>query len=363
MKNDALGDRMKEFYEDRTRIKLPRRTFTIIRIDGKAFHTYTKGLQRPFDDGLIEDMNATTAYLCKNIQGAKFGYVQSDEISLVLTDFDDLGTHAWFDNNLQKMVSVAASMATSEFNRLRMMRFMEDSIIVLEPEDIKKFKMAEFDARAFQIPFIDEVENYFIWRQQDAVRNSISSVAQSLYSTKELHGVKTDQMQELIFEKGINWNDYDFRKKRGAVIGKVEKVLTKRSNHYEPNTSYVPSEHTFTRNVWEVIETPIFTQDRFFIKGLLSNSKGNIDVEQSKVPYSPKIGDWVYYPVDAAPFIVNGIRKDEVEIYGDWSGGTNNAIVAGWVKIEEIQPYDESKVTYYDKKGKVITKKRWDDEV
>ena len=293
MKNDALGDRMKEFYEDRTRIKLPRRTFTIIRIDGKAFHTYTKGLQRPFDQGLIEDMNATTAYLCKNIQGVKFGYVQSDEISLVLTDFDDLGTHAWFDNNLQKMVSVAASMATAEFNKLRLVRYMEDSMIFLEPEDIGKFKMAEFDARAFQIPFIDEVKNYFIWRQQDAVRNSISSVAQSLYSTKELHGVKTDQMQELIFQKGINWNDYDFRMKRGAVIGKVEKILTKRSNHYDSNTSYIPSEHTFTRNVWEVIDTPIFTQDPFFLAGLLSNHKGNADVEtcdENNVKYYDKHG-------------------------------------------------------------------------
>lgn len=347
---DALGDRMKEFYEDRTRIKLPRRTFTIIRIDGKAFHTYTKGLERPFDHDLIEDMNATTAYLCKNIQGAKFGYVQSDEISLVLTDFDDLGTHAWFDNNLQKMVSVAASMATSEFNRLRLMRFMDESAIVLEAEDIKKFKMAQFDARAFQIPFIDEVKNYFIWRQQDAVRNSISSVAQSLYSPKQLDGVKTDQMQEMIFQKGINWNDYDFRLKRGAVIGKVEVTITNDNG-------------TFTRNKWQVIDTPIFTQDPFFLAGLLSNHKGNADVEQSKVTYIPKIGDSVYYPDDAAPFTVVGIRKDEVEISGDWSGGMHNMKGAGWVKLSEIEPYDESKVTYYDKNGKVINKKRCNDKV
>jgi tRNA(His) guanylyltransferase len=278
MKNDALGDRMKEFYEDRTRIKLPRRTFTIIRIDGKAFHTYTKGLQRPFDQGLIDDMNETTAYLCKNIQGAKFGYVQSDEISLVLTDFDDLGTHAWFDNNLQKMVSVAASMATAKFNQLRMSRACSYS--QLEKDYIDEFKLAMFDARAFQIPFIDEVKNYFIWRQQDAVRNSISSVAQSLYSTKELHGVKTDQMQELIFQKGINWNDYDFRMKRGAVIGKVEVTITNDNG-------------TFTRNKWQVIDTPIFTQDPFFLAGLLSNHKGNADVEtcdENNVKYYDKHG-------------------------------------------------------------------------
>jgi tRNA(His) 5'-end guanylyltransferase len=269
MKNDALGDRMKEFYEDRTRIKLPRRTYTIIRIDGKAFHTYTKGLQRPFDQGLIEDMDATAAYLCKNIQGAKFGYVQSDEISLVLTDFDDLGTHAWFDNNLQKMVSVAASMATSEFNRLRLIRKCMGGDIegYVDAIDLSEFKMAEFDARAFQIPFIDEVENYFIWRQQDAVRNSISSVAQSLYSPRELNGVKTDQMQEMIFQKGINWNDYDFRKKRGAVICKVEKTLIKTIQG--PNEEVIETE--FTRNVWQVLETPTFTQDREFIKSLMSD--------------------------------------------------------------------------------------------
>lgn len=280
---DALGDRMKEFYEDRTRIKLPRRTYTIIRIDGKAFHTYTKGLERPFDQGLIDDMNETTAYLCKNIQGAKFGYVQSDEISLVLTDFDELGTHAWFDNNLQKMVSVAASMATARFNQLRMARATwegNDIDGMLDVDDIQNFKLAMFDARAFQIPFIDEVKNYFIWRQQDAVRNSISSVAQSLYSTKELHGVKTDQMQELIFQKGINWNDYDFRMKRGAVIGKVEVTITNDNG-------------TFTRNKWQVINTPIFTQDPFFLAGLLSNSKGNADVEtcdENNVKYYDKHG-------------------------------------------------------------------------
>jgi tRNA(His) 5'-end guanylyltransferase len=146
---------------------------------------------------------------------------------------------------------------------------MEDSMIFLEPEDIGKFKMAEFDARAFQIPFIDEVENYFIWRQQDAVRNSISSVAQSLYSPRELNGVKTDQMQEMIFQKGINWNDYDFRMKRGAVIGKVETTLIKTIQG--PNEEVIETE--FTRNKWQVVETPTFTQDREFIKSLLKTKK------------------------------------------------------------------------------------------
>ena len=264
---DALGDRMKDFYEDRTRIKLPRRTFTIIRIDGKAFHTYTRGLERPFDDGLIEDMNETTAYLCKNIQGAKLGYVQSDEISILLTDFDETSTHAWFDNNLQKMASVAASMATAKFNQLRMLRACSNfdgdiSFDVMDKSTMESFRLATFDARVFQIPFVEEVENYFIWRQQDATRNSISSVAQSLYSGKELEGKTSDTMQEMIFQKGINWNDFDFRKKRGAVIARVEVTM----NNIELNQIY-------TRNKWQVVETPIFTQDKGFIKSFLPIKK------------------------------------------------------------------------------------------
>lgn len=252
---DELGNRMKEFYEDRFRYKLPRRAYTIIRIDGKSFHTYTRGLERPFDDGLIEDMNLTTQFLCKNIMGAKMGYVQSDEISILISDFDTLETQSWFDYNVQKMTSIGASLATSEFNRLRLKRYIVDkfergntNITPLFIDGLTNLKQANFDARVFQIPSRVEVENYFIWRQQDAVRNSISSVAQSLYSPKELNGVKTNEMQELIFQKGINWNDYDFRKKRGAVIGKVE----------------VEVEGGAIRNRWEVIETPIFTQDREF---------------------------------------------------------------------------------------------------
>jgi tRNA(His) 5'-end guanylyltransferase len=259
---DQLGDRMKTFYEDRFRTKLPRRAYTIIRVDGKAFHTYTKGLNRPFDDGLIEDMNLTAAFLCKNIMGAKLAYVQSDEISILITDFDTQDTQSWFDYNVQKMTSIAASLATSEFNRLRIERQFSVHMIdengrahySLNLEEMKSIKMAQFDARVFQIPSRIEVENYLIWRQQDAVRNSISSVAQSLYSHKELNGVKTNEMQEMIFQKGINWNDYDFRKKRGAVIGKVEAEVGEGKN-------------TAIRNRWEVVDTPIFTQDReFFTK-------------------------------------------------------------------------------------------------
>jgi len=253
---DDLGNRMKEFYENRARMYLPRRTYAVIRIDGKAFHTYTKGLKRPFDDGLIEDMNLTAAYLCKNIQGAKCAYVQSDEISVLITDFDDVTTDAWYDNNIQKIVSVSASMATNKFNELRIKRALSSFENPFRTDDIIMGcfkKLAEFDARVFTIPARQEVINYFIWRQQDATRNSISSVAQSLYSPKELHGKKTDVMQDMIFEKGINWNEYDYRRKRGAIIKKVE---------YLKNGA--------RRNKWEAVETPIFTQNKEFFDDILT---------------------------------------------------------------------------------------------
>jgi tRNA(His) guanylyltransferase len=256
--NDELGSRMKEFYEDRFRYKLPRRAYTIMRIDGKAFHTYTRGLERPFDDGLINDMNATAAYLCKNIMGAKMSYVQSDEISILITDFDTLDTQAWFDYNVQKMTSIGASLATSEFNRLRLIRKCMGGDIegYVDAIDLSTFNMANFDARVYQIPSRIEVYNMFLWRQQDATRNSISSVAQSLYSHNELKGKSTNEMQEMIYQKGINWNDYDFRKKRGAIIKKVEREVGE-------------GEYKTIRSKWEVVDTPNFSQDKDFLLNII----------------------------------------------------------------------------------------------
>ena len=270
---DNIGDRMKSFYEDRTRYQLTRRTNTIIRIDGKAFHTYTKGLKRPFDEGLMEDMNKTTEYLCQNIQGAKFGYVQSDEISILITDYDDISTHAWFDANLQKMASIAASLATAEFNRLRLIRKM-NTTVATAGSILEQFKLAMFDARVFQIPYQEEVINYFIWRQQDATRNSISSVAQSLYSTKELHGKKTNDMQEMIFQKGINWNDYKPREKRGSLIRKVEHVYARQGEAIMDGKTRVIE--SYKRSKWEADpETPIFSQTKGYLRWLMPQAPDN----------------------------------------------------------------------------------------
>lgn len=267
---DELGDRIKTYYENRTRAYLPRRTYTIVRVDGKSFKTYTKGLNKPFDDGLIDDMNETACYLCKNIQGAKFGFVQSDEISILLTDFDKISTDAWFDGNIQKMVSVAASMATSKFNQLRLFRYMKDRFneggvnrIELETAyqynewlvELSNLKLAEFDARVFTISSKAEVANCFIWRQQDCVRNSILTVAQSLYGHKEMEGKNTSELQEIIFQKGQNWNDYAPKYKRGRFIFKQEFEID--------NDNYLSK--PAIRSHWIADECPIFTQDMKFL--------------------------------------------------------------------------------------------------
>jgi tRNA(His) guanylyltransferase len=241
MKKDDIGNRMKSNYEDRFRFTIPRRSNTIIRIDGKAFHTYTRDLSRPFDDCFMEDINITAAYLCKNIQGAKFAYVQSDEISILLMDSDKLTTDAWFDNNIQKMASVSASMATRAFNEARLNR---RGYVQTPP-----MKWAEFDSRVFQIPEWTEVENYFIWRQQDCTRNSISSVAQSLYSHKELNGRNTTEMQEMIFQKGINWNNYSAKYKNGRGIIKEEYDIQGLKRHH-----------------WISVDCPILTKTKDYIK-------------------------------------------------------------------------------------------------
>lgn len=263
---DELGERIKSYYENRTRYYLPRRAYTILRLDGRSFHSFCKGLNKPFDEGLIQDMDETACYLCKNIQGAKFAFVQSDEISILLTDFDKIGTDAWFDGNIQKMASIAASMATAKFNQLRMTRIInesirvgEDGLVQIRPYEkaVLEMKLAEFDARVFTIPSDYEVENYFLWRQADTVRNSIQSVAQSLYSHKELNGKNTSEMQEMIFQKGQNWNDYAPKYKRGRFIFKQEFEI-------EADEDKLQSKPV-TRSRWVADECPTFTQDREFL--------------------------------------------------------------------------------------------------
>jgi len=223
MTKDSLGDRMKSCYEAVTRFFLPRRSYTIIRVDGKAFHTYTKHLQKPFDAYFCMAMDYAAVALCEEITGALFAFTQSDEISIVVADFKRIKTCAWFDNNLQKMCSVSASTATCAFNERRLCQHILHGSFPTRESILTEFKWGKFDSRVFQIPQRTEVINYFRWRQKDTVRNSIESVAHSLYSQSELVGKNGDALQELIFQKGINWNDYTPQLKRGRItIKKVE---------------------------------------------------------------------------------------------------------------------------------------------
>ena len=275
MDKTTLGDRMKNNYENISRYYLTRRTPVIIRIDGKAFHTFTRGFKKPFDDILVKTMQETMKYLCENIQGCVLGYTQSDEISLVLTDYAELTTDAWFGNNLQKMCSVSASMATLAFNKAFTRNILKQSkrlyteyldekdASYIEALEIAMNKGAMFDSRVFSIPK-EEVCNALIWRQQDATRNSIQSVGQANFSQKELHGKSCNDIQDMLMaQKGINWNDYATTLKRGSCCIKVDDSLTK-YDEVGNISDYIQ------RSKWVIDnEIPIFTQDRNYVEKLI----------------------------------------------------------------------------------------------
>jgi tRNA(His) 5'-end guanylyltransferase len=248
MKNDALGTRMKEQYEKRAKTSLVRRTHTIVRVDGKAFHSYTRGLPRPYCTTLMSDMDQTAVFMCQHMQGAKMAYVQSDEISVLLTDYDQITTEAWFDGEQQKICSISAALATARLNQLRPTQF------------------ALFDARCFTIPEMIEVHNYFVWRQQDAVRNSIQMLAQAHFSPSTMHGVSCDRLQEMLWsEKQVNWAHCPSGFKNGRLIMRV----------HEQREIQVSRERPFVdvRDAWpwSVVDCPTFTQKPDFIPKLVAD--------------------------------------------------------------------------------------------
>lgn len=265
-KNDALGTRMKE-YEYVTRTHLTRRMPVICRLDGKAFHSFTRGLKKPFDEIFVKSMQDTMKYLCENVQGCVLGYCQSDEITLVLVDYQNREASAWFDNNIQKMVSVSASMATLAFNKAFLhntWHYIEDNMdrmdrdLAYEGILTNKFSTAMFDSRVFTLPK-EEVVNCLIWRQQDATRNSVQSVGQANFSHNQLHGKNCSNIQDmLMLEKGINWNDYPTHLKRGTCCIK------------KPFKINEGTKQEAIRNKWVLdTEIPIFTQDKEYINKLV----------------------------------------------------------------------------------------------
>ena len=269
-KKDSLGDRMKENYENRAKTYLTRRTPVIIRLDGKAFHTFTRGMKKPYDEIFHNTMNATMKYLCENIQGCKLGYTQSDEITLLLTDYDTLTTSAWFDYNVQKICSVSASMATMKFNQVfadLARDWIDENAVYTEvdielPLETRAYTKAirsgaMFDSRCFNIPE-EEVTNCFIWRQQDATRNAIQMLGQCNFSHKELQGKSCNDIQDmLMLQKGINFNDMPTEFKRGVCC--VKEV------YQDPDVDI--KDGAYPRSHWVLDkEIPIFTQDRDYVE-------------------------------------------------------------------------------------------------
>jgi tRNA(His) 5'-end guanylyltransferase len=249
---DELGERMKQSYEDRTRYFVPRRTYTIIRLDGKAFHTYTRGLMKPFDNDLSNDIDRAIIAMLPHIQGAVFAYTQSDEISVLMTDFALPTTSAWFDGNIQKMASVSASIIAAEFNKFRTQRFIEHKSVNLVSGE---FVLAYFDARVFTIPDRIEVMNYFIWRNQDCARNSVSMLAQANFSHKELQGKSTTEMIRMTHDYNIGnhsgWLDLSPDLKFGRLIVK-EKYLVGLTDH-EDNANPERT-HWVSKSAWKFTE-------------------------------------------------------------------------------------------------------------
>jgi tRNA(His) 5'-end guanylyltransferase len=286
--HDELGKRMKTFYEQIPKYKLMRRTPVIIRIDGKAFHTFTKGFQKPFDHVLMKSMQDTMKYLCENIQGCVLGYTQSDEISLLLIDYKRFNSSAWFDNEVQKICSISASMATMFFNKefkknidefhdLHDFRddWTKEEALIMSAYNKSTEKGAMFDARCFNIPK-EEVANYFYWRQQDATRNSIEMVGQAYFSHKELHKKTCNMIQDMLHEqKGINWNDFSVPEKRGSCCIKETYYIDKETGkERKKNDLLRPEEEEkyAMRTRWIVDENiPIFKNEgRAYIDNLVN---------------------------------------------------------------------------------------------
>lgn len=236
---DKMGERMKE-YEACTRYFIPRRSYTIIRVDGRAFHTYTKKLQKPFDKDFTDAMDYTAKELCREIMGARFAFVQSDEVSILVTDFGKTTTEAWFGNNIQKMCSVSASIATASFLHHRV-AYAEDA------------RIAHFDSRVYQIPQRTEVLNYFRWRQRDTIRNSIESTAHAHFPQKEMQNKNGMELRKMLEEKGVKWEDLDAGVRSGRLVLPVENLEGRKFWSAEPAVDFFAGQETDAMELMKVL--------------------------------------------------------------------------------------------------------------
>ena len=212
------------------------------RVDGRAFHRLTRNMERPFDSSFRRCMELTMLRVCEETN-ALLGYTQSDEITFVWYA-PNPKSQIWFDGRIAKMTSQLAAQTTLWFDRNATTVF-GTSVTCMNPT---------FDARVWVVPAETEAANVFLWREQDAVRNSISMAAQQFYSHRELFGKSSNQMQEMLFEKGINWNDYPAEYKRGVYCQR--QLVTRRFTAEELDK--LPVRHEARRNPDLVVERSVF---------------------------------------------------------------------------------------------------------
>lgn len=248
MSEDSLGDRMKSYEAIETGRRFLPMVPIYARIDGRSFSSFTRGMDRPFDAAMSDAMVATTSHLVEHTH-ARIGYTQSDEISLTWLA-DDPKSEVFFAGKVQKIVSVLAAMATAAFTRA----------ILSGPHADRAARLPHFDARAFHIPTRTEVANAFLWRELDATKNAISMAASAYCSHKSLHGKTGAEKQEMLFAKGVNFNDYPARFKRGTFLRRVtrERTLTAAERIAIPATHRPAPDATFLRSSVEAIEMPRF---------------------------------------------------------------------------------------------------------
>lgn len=235
---DKLGDRMKR-YEASTRFALPRKAPVMIRLDGKAFHTFCRNLEKPYDESFQKCMWSAAKALCSQVQGCQLAYVQSDEITLLLVDYTSAEAQPWFGNDQQKIVSLTAAICSVAFYQ---------ECLKLIPEAVTT-RAPVFDSRVWILPK-EEVANAFIWRQQDAERNSLAALCQAKFSAKQLHGKGRVAQHGMLREIGVDWDECSTPQKRGVCLVKTQYEAKVREEH---------GGGTVMRTMWvEDFDIPVF---------------------------------------------------------------------------------------------------------
>ena len=252
-----------EFYRSLTDYKLMPNSYVLAMVDGHCFSKMIKNkFDRPFDDMFIKMMNETAKYLCENIQGAKFAYTQSDEISILITDFDTPMTDSFFGFRLCKMQSLIAAMATAKFNQMYVKLVNDYKGFNLKKFDMKEYPTYTFDCKVWTVPNANDAYAWFLYRQTDCIKNSKAQTAQAYLSHKSLVGLTSDEMIiKLKDEKGIDWNQFENGKKYGRVIKKVETPMEKDL----PNGEHI----SFVRNVWTPVSANDLKEDNTIIRELI----------------------------------------------------------------------------------------------